>query len=134
MKRLGKMLLLGMLLFLINGCTTYNKEETSVDAAYEILEEDEIPTEMKEEMEAKKTETFRIVYETTEGTYIAVGYGEKEQEGYEIQVDSCKVSEHFVYIHTILKGPLEEEKQKRKSYPCLVIMCGETEKQVIFLN
>lgn len=134
MYRCVGIVLLSVLVLLMNGCTAYNKEETSIEIPYEILEEDAVPAELKEQLEEKKTTPVRMTYETSEGLYIAVGYGEKEQEGYEILVDSVKSSEHFVYIHTTLIGPREEAKQKTKSYPYLVLMCGQIEKQVIFRN
>lgn len=120
--------------FLMNGCAAHNKEETSTEMPYEVLSEDDIPVELKMKLEETKTDSVRMAYETSDALYIAVGYGEKEQEGYEISVDSVKSSEHFVYIHTTLTGPREEAKQKMKSYPYLVIKCQQTEKQVIFRN
>lgn len=134
MCRVVGIVLLSVLVLLMNGCTAYNKEETSLEISYEVLENNEIPTELIAQLEEKKTGPIRMTYETSEGLYIAVGYGEKEQEGYEISVDSVKSSDHFVYIHTTLTGPREEAKQKIKSYPYLVIKCQQIEKQVIFLN
>lgn len=134
MNRIVGIVLLSGLVLLMNGCVVYNKEETSVEMPYEVLSEDEIPVELKMKLDETKTGSVRMTYETSDALYIAVGYGEKDQEGYEISVDSVMSSEHFLYIHTTLTGPREEAKQKVKSHPYLVIKCQQIEKTVIFLN
>lgn len=125
-------MLLGFLV--LSGCRTLNKEETKADLEYEIVEEDEIPEEMKSIIEQEKEKGFQITYEENGELYIGQGYGEKEQEGYEIEVDLCQSSPDFVYFHTILKGPAEEAKEKNKSWPDIVVRVRQSGKHVIFLN
>lgn len=122
-----------MLLFFC-GCRIINKEEAAQDLTYEIVSEDEVPEEMSAVIAEKMAKPFRISFEIDGMLYIGQGYGEKAQEGYEIMVDKCQYSQHFVYIHTILNGPKVESKEKTTSYPYVVIKCNQIGKQVIFLN
>lgn len=127
---------LGMIwLFLpLCGCTKMEKMEEASEIEFVIVEEDEIPETMKKIIESEKEEAFQITYEDGEYLYIGQGYGKKEIEGYEISVDICKESEHFIYVHTILTGPREEPAEKEASWPYVVIRAEGKKKQVIFLN
>lgn len=133
MKKRKVYVLFFLLFTLFEGCVKMDKNEPSQAVSCQIVEEDDIPEEMKKVIELKKAEPFQITYEDEEFLYIGQGYGKKEMEGYEIEVDSCEESEHFVYIHMILHGP-KEEKEQKDSWPYLIIRLEKKEKQVIFLN
>lgn len=122
-----------LILSLLCGCVRLEKEEAAQEVAYQIVEEDDVPEDMKQTIEQKKAEPFQITYEDEEALYIGQGYGEKDREGYEIEVDLCEESEHFIYIHMILHGP-REESEKKDSWPYLIVRLDRKEKQVIFLN
>lgn len=134
MKKQGIMLLGTAFFLFLCGCRVFNKEETAQELDYEIVAEEEIPEEMKAVIEEKKAQGFQITFEEKDTLYIGQGYGEKDQEGYEILVDQCQYSDDFVYFHTILNGPREETKEKGQSYPYLVVRCEVSGKEVIFLN
>ena len=119
---------------MVCGCTKIKKEETAETAAFERVDTDEIPDEMMKIIDEKKENGFRITYEDDVGIYIGHGYGKQEWEGYQIEVDQCSVSEHFIYVHTILSGPPKEPKEQIPSYPYIVFRVNETGKRVIFLN
>lgn len=123
-----------LVLVLISGCKKTEKMEEAKQAEFVIVEDDEIPEIMKETIEIEKGEVFQITYEDQENLYIGQGYGEKEMEGYEIAVDICSESEHFIYVHTVLTGPDEEPTEKKKSWPYIVLCLEKKGKQVIFLN
>lgn len=127
---------LGVCLFFLTaaGCECLEKEENSEEVVFEIVEEDEIPEKMKTIIEEEKEEPFQITYEEDGRIYIGQGYGQKEMEGYEIEVDDCRISEHFLYVHTILTGPDREPEEKTRSWPYIVIRVEQSGKQVIFLN
>lgn len=116
------------------GCHTLNKEETAQDLSYEIVSEEEVPEEMREVIAEKMAKPFQISFEIDGALYIGQGYGEKAQDGYEIIVDKCQYSQHFVYIHTILNGPKVKAKEKTASYPYIIVKCDQIGKKVIFLN
>lgn len=134
MKKQSIMLLCMALFLIFCGCRTLNKEEAVQELDYEMIAEDEIPEEMKAVIEQKKRGSFQITFEEDGTLYIGQGYGEKNQEGYEIIVDICRYSENFVYFHTILNGPMEEAKEKSPTYPYLVVRCRQAGKEVVFLN
>ena len=72
---------------LLAGCSVEKTNRTKVrDLDYHVAAEEEIPEELNEQIEKKKTADFKLSYETPEYLYIVRGYGEQETGGYSIQV------------------------------------------------
>lgn len=102
------------------------------DLEYEILE-DEIPKELAEKIEEKKSADFKLTYENDKYLYIVRGYGEQETGGYSIQILDLYLTQNAVVLHTNLKGPSKDEvKNAAPSYPYIVIRIEHTDKNVIF--
>lgn len=118
---------------LICGCKKVEKTEEYVEIGYQILEDDEIPEKMREKIEQQKREPFQITFEEEGVLYIGQGYGEKSMKGYEIMIDRCNISEHFVYFHTTLYGP-KKAGEKEKTYPYIVVGIECVSKHVVFLK
>ena len=133
MKKQKVIVILLFAICFVCGCGKIMKIEESVEKDYQIVKEDEIPEKMKSKIEEMKTDSFQITYEEEGVLYIGQGYGEKMLEGYEITVDKCTESEHFLYVHTILHGP-KVEGEEEKSWPYIVIKTEGANKQVVFLN
>ena len=99
---------------------------------YEIIE-DEIPKELSEKIEEKKSADFKLTYESDKYLYIVRGYGEQETGGYSIQILDLYLTQNAVVFHTNLKGPSKDEvKNAAPSYPYIVIRIEHTDKHVIF--
>ncbi len=102
------------------------------DLEYEIIE-DEIPKELSEKIEEKKSADFKLTYESDKYLYIVRGYGEQETGGYSIQILDLYLTQNAVVFHTNLKGPSKDEvKNAAPSYPYIVIRIEHTDKNVIF--
>ena len=78
------------------------------DLEYEIIE-DEIPKELAEKIEEKKSADFKLTYENDKYLYIVRGYGEQETGGYSIQILDLYLTQNAVVLHTNLKGPSKDE-------------------------
>lgn len=102
------------------------------DLEYEIIE-DEIPKELAEKIEEKKSADFKLTYENDKYLYIVRGYGEQETGGYSIQILDLYLTQNAVVLYTNLKGPSKDEvKNAAPSYPYIVIRIEHTDKNVIF--
>lgn len=120
-------------MFLLMGCTTIEKEkkgQTTVE--YEVLEEADIPEEMKKSIKEKKAEPFRIVYRDMDFLYLAEGYGRMERSGYCIEITNCAETETAIYIETTLHGPGGEGRICETEFPYCVIRTTYSKKPVIF--
>lgn len=127
------MALLGTVLFL-TGCAIEKTNRTKVrDMEYHVVTEEEIPEELKGQIEEKKTADFKMTYETPEHLYIVRGYGEQETGGYSIQVAELYLSSNAIFFKSSLIGPRKgENAAKSPSYPYIVIQTEKIDKNVVF--
>lgn len=116
------------------GCSVERTENGRIrDLEYSIVREEDIPEELKQIIDSKKQQIFKLSYEEKENLYIAVGYGEQQTGGYSIQVKELYLSENAVYFDTELQGPKKEEiNQQAKSYPYIVVKTEHREESVVF--
>lgn len=123
---------------LLSGCKIATiKEQKVQDVPYEIIEKNEVPGELRQEIESsKKTEMWLSYADRQKGKgdlYIVRGYGEQETAGYSIQVDNCYETENTLVIRTTLLGPQKEKRvHKKQTCPYIVIKTAYTEKQIIY--
>jgi len=125
--------LLGTVLFL-TGCAIEKTNRTKVrDMEYHVVVEEELPEELKVQIEEKKAADFKMTYETPEHLYIVRGYGEQETGGYSIQVAELYLSSNAVFFKSSLIGPRKGENvAKSPSYPYIVIQTEKIDKNVVF--
>lgn len=125
--------LLGTALFL-TGCAIEKTNRTKVrDLEYHVVAEEEMPEELKTQIEEKKAADFKMTYETPEHLYIVRGYGEQETGGYSIQVAELYLSSNAVFFKSSLIGPRKgENAAKSPSYPYIVIQTEKIDKNVVF--
>lgn len=103
------------------------------DLEYEIIEEDDIPEELKIKIEEKKEADFKLTYESDRYLYIVRGYGEQETGGYSIQILDFYLTNNAIVFDTNLMGPSKDEvKNAAPSYPYLVIRVENQDKNIIF--
>lgn len=125
--------LLILCLALFAGCGGQPKEEKVADLDFTVLDEASIPDELKEIVEGKKTDTFKLTYSDESFLYIAVGYGEQASGGYSIQVKDLYLTEKNIYLNTDLMGPSKkEEVSETATYPYIVIKMEYRQETVIF--
>ncbi|MBQ7972951.1 MAG: protease complex subunit PrcB family protein [Lachnospiraceae bacterium] len=131
-----KLLLLGSVtavLLLLGGCKTADEAECIRELEYTVLAKENIPTELLEELEARKSKLFQVTYEDGAYLYLCVGYGEQESGGYCIQTRELALYEEYILLDTVLMGPTQEEAaQKVSSAPYLVIRTEALDYPVVF--
>lgn len=90
---------------LLGGCSDKGAEEKVKDLEFTVVGQNEIPKELMDMIEQKKTEEFRLTYTSGEDLYIAVGYGEQQTGGFSISVPEFYLTENSMVIKTELQGP-----------------------------
>lgn len=122
-----------VVLLLLGGCKTADEAECIRELEYTVLAKENIPTELLEELEARKSKLFQVTYEDGAYLYLCVGYGEQESGGYCIQTRELALYEEYILLDTVLMGPTQEEAaQKVSSAPYLVIRTEALDYPVVF--
>ncbi len=75
--------------------------EERVEAVYDVCESWELPDELTQLIEEKKTEEFQLVYENSSYQYLAAGYGE-QPEKYVAAVKTLEETKDRIYADFIL--------------------------------
>ena len=123
-----------MAINIMTGCAIEKTNRTKVrDLDYHVAALEEIPEELKTQIEEKKAADFKMTYETPEYLYIVRGYGEQQTGGYSIQVTELFLSNNAVFFKSMLVGPRKGENvAKSPSYPYIVIRTEKVDKNVVF--
>ena len=131
---LKKFILLFMSVMLLSGCSMQSDDNKKLeDIEFTVLSEDEIPDELKTQIEEKKQEEFKLTYSDDANLYIARGYGKQESGGYSISVDELYFTENAVFFKTSLIGPSASEPvENSESFPYVVVKMELTDKNVVF--
>ena len=75
------------LIVAVVGCgKTQGKTQKLRDLKFTVLSAEQLPEELKQMMEEKKTESFRLTFTDENILYICVGYGKQPTGGYSISV------------------------------------------------
>ena len=103
------------------------------DLDYEIVEEAQIPEEVKAVIEEKKAADFKTTYELDGDLYIVRGYGEQETGGYSICIRDLYLTSNAILFDTELVGPRKgEQVSSGPSYPYIVIKTEKRDESTIF--
>ncbi|MGN0350578.1 MAG: protease complex subunit PrcB family protein [Roseburia sp.] len=131
---LGVLILLVVIGSLFSGCAMEKTDRTKIcDLTFTIVEEENIPEELKDKIEEKKAADFKLSYETEEDLYIVRGYGEQETGGYSISVEELYLTGNAIFFKTKLLGPRKGENiVQSPSFPYLVIKTELREENVVF--
>ncbi len=126
-------LILGMMLIFC-GCSVERTEEQKLkDLAFTVLEESQIPQDLKVLIEEKKQNEFKLTFDTEDAKYIAMGYGTQQTNGYSISVEELYETRNAIYINTNLLGPAKGEAVSEvESYPYIVVKIDYLDKSVVF--
>ena len=129
-----RVFLIGIILIFLSGCSIQkNETEKLRDLEYTIAADKELPEELKEIVEEKKKESFKLTYESEGSLYLCVGYGEQATGGYSIAVNELYLSENAIYFDTSLIGPDSSETvAETASYPYPVVKTEYLDKPVVF--
>ena len=129
-----RVFLVGLILIFLSGCSMQtNQTEKLQDLEYTIVEEADLPEELRTILEEKKKESFKLTYEAEDSLYLCVGYGEQATGGYSISVNELYLSENAIYFDTNLIGPESSEPAaEAASYPYLAVKTAYLDKPVVF--
>jgi hypothetical protein len=137
MKSFGRILLLLMILVtavFIAGCKGEDDEIKKIkDLDFTVVEDADLPGELKELIDEKKSEPFKLSYSNKDNLYIAVGYGKQNSGGYSISVDELYLTKNAIYIDTNLIGPSSDDVVAQGvTYPYVVVKLEYIDKRVVF--
>jgi hypothetical protein len=134
LKRISFVCLIAVWAASIVGCSMIQKKTGELKKVdYTVVQDKELPEEVKEVIETKKQEGFQMMYQCEGELYLMKGYGIQSTGGYSIQVEYISENEDELHIKTRLTGPASREEQKDAiSCPYLVVKMENRDKQVIF--
>lgn len=126
------MLIFFAILFMGCAATKTNKEKIK-DLEYTVVEDEDLPEELKTEIDGKKEAQFKLTYKNDEYLYIAEGYGEQETGGYSIQVRKLYLTSNAIFFDTEIFGPQKGEKiNQSPSCPYIVLKVELRTEPVVF--
>ncbi len=119
---------------LVMGCkiTDINSDKVS-ELDFTVVEDKDLPVELKKLIDSKKENTLRMTYTTKDYTYIVVGYGTQETSGYSIKVNDLYLGKNAIYVDVSLMGPAADETvSQTKTMPYIVLKIEKRDETVIF--
>ena len=134
MKKTGMILLLLLSVLCLAGCQAGKLDDQKLrDIEFTVVDKDEIPEELQDEIEDAKSEEMKLSYGEKGYLYVVRGYGIQDTTGYSVEVNECYETENGIYIRTSLLGPGKEEKiLNKKTCPYVVIKMEYIDKQIIY--
>ena len=128
-----RMLLFGLLsVLLLAGCGSGGGEKESLD--FTVVEESEIPEELKSVIDEKKEAEFKLTYQSGEDLYLVAGAGMQETGGYSISVKDLYLQDGSIcWRLNSWDLPRGETVSRTPSYPYIVIRLPYREEPVVFL-
>ena len=121
--------LLFFLLVLVSCGEKEEEEKEKLD--FIICDEKQIPDELKEILEEKKENIFKLTFATKDYLYVVVGYGEQNRSNLDITVEEFCLGKNAIYVKTQLVGKEEEDKEII-TYPVIVLKCPYMDLPVVF--
>lgn len=118
----------------IIGCNTKDTDIKKIkDLDFTVVEDADLPGELKEIIDEKKEEPFKLSYSNKDSLYIVVGYGKQNSGGYSISVDQLYLTSNAIYIDTNLIGPSEDDMVSQGvTYPYVVVKLEFMDERIVF--
>jgi hypothetical protein len=137
MRRPRIAVLLLMIVITVLGLTGCKTEKTDIkkikDLEFTVVEDADLPGELKEIIDEKKENPFKLSYSNKDNLYIVVGYGKQYSGGYSIAVDELYLTSNAIYIDTNLIGPSQKDVVTQGvTYPYVVVKLEFMDKSVVF--
>ncbi|MBQ4282356.1 MAG: protease complex subunit PrcB family protein [Lachnospira sp.] len=120
--------------YFLTGCsaTDMGSEKVS-ELDFTVVEDADLPVELKKLIDEKKATTLRMTYTTKDYTYMVVGYGTQETSGYSIKVNDVYLGENAVCMDVSLIGPAADEPvSETQTTPYIVVKIEKREEPVVF--
>ncbi len=134
LKIIAALLLIASILPMLAGCKKDEKEIKKIrDLEFTVVEDADLPGELKEIIDEKKEKPFRLHYSNDEALYIVVGYGKQNSGGYSIAVEDLYLTKNAIYIDTNLIGPSQDTLVTQgATYPYIVVKLEYMDKKIVF--
>lgn len=137
MKKYMKFILLLMIVVTGLGLTGCKTEDTDIkkirDIEYTVVEDADLPGELKEIIDEKKEDPFKLSYSNKDNLYIVVGYGIQNSGGYSVSVEELYLTSNAIYIDTNLIGPTDEDMiTQGVTYPYIVVKMEFIDESIVF--
>lgn len=137
MKRFRILVLLLMIVVTVVGITGCKTEDTDIkklkDLEFTVVEDADLPGELKEVIDERKEEPFKLTYSNKDNLYIAVGYGKQNSGGYSVAVEELYLTSNAIYIDTNLIGPSQNDTVTQGvTYPYVVVKLEYRDEKVVF--
>jgi hypothetical protein len=118
----------------LTGCKQGNTDVKKIkDLEFTVVEDADLPGELKEIIDEKKEEPFKLSYSNKDNLYIVVGYGKQNSGGYSISVDELFLTSNAIYINTNLIGPSQNDVATQGvTYPYVVVKLEFREEPIVF--
>lgn len=119
---------------ILSGCGVQTQDEKRLkDLDFTVLDPEKVPEELRDVLEEKKEQPFKVTYEDEGYLYICVGYGEQQTSGYSIIVEDLYLTSNAVCVVTELLGPGSgEEAAKATTCPYIVLKMESMDLSVVF--
>ena len=135
MKKWKRTFLGGVIVFttIFCGCNGQIETQKKVkDCNYTVVEQEELPKELVELIEERKTEPFKLSFGEDGYLYVVRGYGKQIGGGYSIAVDGLYETDTQICLETNLIGPKEQKETQVETYPYIGVMMEYIDKDVIY--
>ena len=109
------------------------EEEERRPLEYQVISQDQIPGEILNLVEEKKTKEFQMTYQVGEDLYLIRGFGQQMSGGYSVQVEEVSRSSNGIFFKTKLLAPSGEEQGGEPSYPFVAVKIKYRKEPVQFL-
>ena len=110
----------------MTGCSGSKEPDNKTSVDYTVVENADLPEELKKLIESKKDKVMRL-------TYVVAGYGTRETSGYSIKVNDVYTGDNALYIDLNLIGPAAGEAVNEvDTYPVIVLKMERREESVVF--
>lgn len=116
------------------GCKSENTDITKLkDLDFTVVKDADLPGELKEIIDEKKEEPFKLSYTNKDNLYIVVGYGKQNSGGYSIAVEQLYLTKNAIYIDTNLIGPSQSDVATQGiTYPYVVVKLECRDEKIVF--
>ena len=122
----------GIFILALAGCSIKKEDTKKIqDIEFTVVAPEDVPEELKEDIEKARDTPFRLTYADQGYLYMARVWKKKKRE-VKCRVNACYETSDAIRIQTTLLGPAKGEKTKEKTYPYVVMKTEYREKDVIF--
>ena len=128
------LLIAAAMILMLSGCSFSNTSVKKVaDLDYTVVEDEDVPKELKKIIDDKKENSLRLTYSTKDYMYIVAGYGVQPTSGYSIRLNEIYLGENAIYVDTNLIGPSKSETvSENPTTPYIVIKIEKRDEAVVF--